>query len=186
MCLLEKPIILITSLVVCVMDADLHSIAVDSGQLSQFSCKGFLSLAGFFNNHLSHRYGCHSTYIFLLLLRVTRLHRFHILTSLISLVCSSLTVTEGNECRCSIISRYVSYDVAAEVFFLPWGQQQVVMPSWSFPLPVYSLATVLCKLHPRMVLSKTKMQIVPWYELKKLHKRTRTIQICSCRGMLLK
>lgn len=127
--------------------------SVDSGQLSQFSCKGFLSLAGFFNNHLSHR---------------------------------SLTVTEGNECRCSIISRYVSYDVAAEVFFLPWGQQQVVMPSWSFPLPVYSLATVLCKLHPRMVLSKTKMQIVPWYELKKLHKRTRTIQICSRRGMLLK
>lgn len=68
----RKSIILITSFVVCLMDTDLHSIAVDSGQHSQFSCKGFLSLAGFFNNHLSLRYGFHSTDISFLLLRVTK------------------------------------------------------------------------------------------------------------------
>ncbi|KAE8795812.1 vesicle transport protein GOT1B-like [Hordeum vulgare] len=31
----------------------------------------------------------------------------------------SLTVTEGNECRCSILPHHGSYDVAAEVFSFP-------------------------------------------------------------------
>jgi hypothetical protein len=146
----RKSTILIKSLVVCVHDIDLHSIAVDSGQLLQFSFKGFPSLAGFFSNHLSHRYGLQQTFSFCCLDNQfsIRLDLFQILISPISLVCSSLTDTGGSGCRCNILSRNVSYDVANEVSFSSLGTTvnsyaSVVVSSTH----LLTGGTVLCKLH---------------------------------------
>jgi hypothetical protein len=61
-------------------------------------------LAGFFSNHLSHRYGLQQTFSFCCLDNQfsIRLDLFQILISPISLVCSSLTDTGGSGCRCNI------------------------------------------------------------------------------------